>query len=67
MIAIILKESQLNRAGQILSQYNCRLSYSRVYLQNECYFVISEGPLGALLTIRAELGDRQLQERFGLL
>lgn len=67
MITVILKESQIDRASAIMDRYNCKLSFSRVYIENNCYYAVSEGPLGALLTIRAELGDEKLQHKFGLL
>lgn len=63
---IILTVDKLNRAQQICESYGHKLVYSKLMINNQVYYAISEGPVGALLTIRAELGDKYLQNIFGL-
>lgn len=62
----VVRENQLERAKQIMAQYNSKLTYSKVIVDGYPYYAISEGPVGALLLIRAELGDTDIQRRFGL-
>lgn len=66
-MVVIIAEDQVHRAQEIMAQYNQKLVYSKVVYNNHFYYAISEGPVGALLTIRAELGRAELQKHFGLL
>lgn len=63
---VVIREQSIPRAKEIMAQYSCKLSYSKMFYDNEPLYAISEGPIGALLLIRAELGDAALQSRFGL-
>lgn len=63
---IILTEDQLDRAREIMQQYHSKLAYSKVRFKGKSYYAITEGPVGALLLIRAELGNTILQQQFGL-
>lgn len=66
---VVITEDQINEAKAIMERYNAKLMYSKVYLKNETkpYYAISQGPIGALLLIRAELCSDDIQKRFGLL
>lgn len=63
---IVLREDQLPRAKAIMAQYGSKLTYSKVITTQGVLYAVAEGPLGALLLIRAELGDKELQRKFGL-
>lgn len=63
---VVVREQSLARAKEIMQQYDCKLSYSKLLYQGQSLYAISEGPVGALLTIRAELGSPDLQKIFGL-
>lgn len=63
---VVIREQAIPRAKEIMAQYSCKLSYSKIICDDEPLFAISQGPVGALLLIRAELGDTSLQKRFGL-
>lgn len=65
MIVVITKE-MIPQAKAVMDQYNAKLVYSRVYSGGECFYALSEGPLGALLTIRANIAREADQRRFGL-
>lgn len=63
---VIIKEDQLPQAKVFFARYNSKVIYSRIYLDGESYLALSEGPVGALLLVRATLGSDELQKKFGL-
>lgn len=66
-MVIIIQPQHLDRAKAIMKQYGSKLVYNSIWYNNREFIVISEGPIGALLLIRAELGNDALQKIFGQL
>lgn len=64
---VILEEKDLPRAREILASYGNRLLYSKVSHCGCTFYAVSEGAVGALLQIRAELGQEKNQKMFGLI
>lgn len=63
---VIIKEDQLAEAKLLFARYNAKLVYSRILYKGQSYLALSEGPVGALLLVRATLGSDELQKEFGL-
>lgn len=64
---VLIYENQLPEAKAIMAQYNSKLVYSKLYRGSRPVYAISEGPIGALLTIRAQLAPDELQKYYGLM
>lgn len=65
-MVVILEEGDLPRAREIFLSYGKQLTYSKVFHRGKTYYAVSEGPVGALLQIRASLADTANQRIFGL-
>lgn len=64
---VLIFENQIPAAKAIMAQYNSKLVYSKLYHNGKPIYAISEGPVGALLTIRARLASAELQKLYGLM
>lgn len=64
---VLIYEKQIPEAKAIMAQYNCKLVYSKFYRGTTPVYAITEGPVGALLTIRAQLAPPELQKFYGLM
>lgn len=63
---VVIDEKDLYKAKEIFARYNSKIAYTQVPLDNKIYLAVNEGPIGALLELRAKIADPELQKRFGL-